>query len=45
MYKEVYNMVCFYWAILDENGAEIDWATTKEFAEELVEKYNKEDKK
>lgn len=44
-YKAVYNMSCFYWAILDEHGTEIDWAATPEYAKELVEKYNKEDKK
>lgn len=42
MYRAVYNMACFYWAILDDNWVEIDWAATPEHAKELVEKYNNE---
>lgn len=36
MYRIVYNRCCFYWAIIDDKGAEIDWATTKEWAERIL---------
>lgn len=33
MYRIVYHLYAYYWAILDEHGNEVDWATTKEWAE------------